>query len=75
MGQPICVEADEVKTSHTTTLGSEAAHATKNAGLVKQQQGAVNSLLPPRMIGLTTEAYGASLKARNGIDQRKSVWR
>ena len=40
MGQQVYIDADKVegdrKAPHTTALDSEAAHAAKNAGLVKE---------------------------------------
>jgi phosphomethylpyrimidine synthase len=40
MGQQVYVDADKVKAPHTTALDSEAAHAAKNAGLVKERNKA-----------------------------------
>jgi phosphomethylpyrimidine synthase len=44
MGQQVYVDADKVqegkKAPHTTALDSEAAHAAKNAGLVKESNKA-----------------------------------
>jgi phosphomethylpyrimidine synthase len=36
MGQQVYVDADKMKVQHTTALDSEAAHAAKNARLVKE---------------------------------------
>lgn len=36
MSQRVYVDAGKVKAPHTTALDSEAAHAAKNAGLVKE---------------------------------------
>jgi len=36
MGQQVYVDADKVKAPHTTALDTEAAHAAKNAALVKE---------------------------------------
>jgi phosphomethylpyrimidine synthase len=41
MGEQVYVEADKVKAPHTTALDSEAAHAAKNAGLVKESNRAL----------------------------------
>jgi len=40
MGQQVYVDAEKVKAPHTTALDSEAAHAAKNAGLVKESNKA-----------------------------------
>jgi phosphomethylpyrimidine synthase len=40
MGQQVYVDADKAKAPHTTALDSEAAHAAKNAGLVKESNKA-----------------------------------
>ena len=40
MGQQVYIDADKVKAPHTTALDSEAAHAAKNAGLVKESNKA-----------------------------------
>jgi phosphomethylpyrimidine synthase len=36
MGEQVYVDAEKVKTPHTTALGSEASHAAKNAKLLKE---------------------------------------
>ncbi len=43
MGQQVYVDADKVgrKAPHTTALDTEAAHAAKNAGLVKESNKAL----------------------------------
>ncbi|MBX3553632.1 MAG: hypothetical protein KF697_14355, partial [Pseudolabrys sp.] len=41
MGQQVYVDADKVKTPHTTALQSEAEHHAKNAGLVKESNKAL----------------------------------
>ena len=41
MGQQVYVDADKVKAPHTTALETEAQHATKNAGLVKESNRAL----------------------------------
>ncbi len=41
MGQQVYVDADQVKAPHTTALDTEAAHAKKNAGLVKESNSAL----------------------------------
>ena len=41
MGQQVYVDADKVKAPHTTALQSEAEHAAKNAGLVKESNNAL----------------------------------
>ena len=41
MGQQVYVDADKVKAPHTTALDSEAAHAAKNAELVKESKRAL----------------------------------
>jgi phosphomethylpyrimidine synthase len=38
--QQVYVDADKIKAPHTTALDSEAAHAAKNAGLVKESNKA-----------------------------------
>jgi phosphomethylpyrimidine synthase len=40
MGQQVYVDADKIKAPHTTALDSEAAHAAKNAALVKESNKA-----------------------------------
>ncbi len=40
MGQQVYIDADKVKAPHTTALDSEAAHAERNAGLVRQSNKA-----------------------------------
>ena len=40
MGGQVYVDADKAKAPHTTALDSEAAHAAKNAGLVKESNKA-----------------------------------
>ena len=40
MGQQVYVDADKVKAPHTTALDTEAAHAAKNAALVKESNKA-----------------------------------
>lgn len=40
MGSEVYLDADKVKAPHTTALDSEAAHAAKNAGLVKESNKA-----------------------------------
>ena len=42
MGQQVYVEADKVKAPHTTALDTEAAHAAKNATLVKESNKALS---------------------------------
>jgi phosphomethylpyrimidine synthase len=42
MGQQVYVDADKVKAPHTTALDSEAAHAAKNAELVKESNSALS---------------------------------
>ena len=42
MGQQVYVDADKVKAPHTTALDTEAAHAAKNAALVKESNGALS---------------------------------
>jgi phosphomethylpyrimidine synthase len=41
MGQQVYIDADKVKTVHTTALDSEAAHAARNARLVKESNKAL----------------------------------
>jgi phosphomethylpyrimidine synthase len=41
MGQQVYVDADKVKAPHTTALDTEAAHAAKNAALVKESNKAL----------------------------------
>jgi phosphomethylpyrimidine synthase len=41
MGQQVYVDADKLKAPHTTALDSKAAHAAKNAVLVKESNGAL----------------------------------
>jgi phosphomethylpyrimidine synthase len=41
MGSQVYIDADKVKTVHTTALDSEAAHAAKNAALVKESNKAL----------------------------------
>jgi len=41
MGQQVYIDADKVKTPHTTALDTEAAHAAKNAALVKESNKAL----------------------------------
>jgi phosphomethylpyrimidine synthase len=41
MGSQVYIDADKVKTVHTTALDSEAAHAAKNAKLVKESNKAM----------------------------------
>jgi phosphomethylpyrimidine synthase len=41
MGQQVYVDADKVKAPKTTALDTEAAHAAKNAGLVKESNKAL----------------------------------
>lgn len=41
MGQQVYIDADKVKTVHTTALDSEAAHAARNAKLVKESNKAL----------------------------------
>ena len=40
MGQQVYVDADQVKAPHTTAIDTEAAHAAKNAALVKESNKA-----------------------------------
>jgi phosphomethylpyrimidine synthase len=40
MGQQVYVDADKVKAPHTTAIDTEAAHAAKNAALVKESNKA-----------------------------------
>ena len=40
--QQVYVDADKVKAPHTTALQSEAEHAAKNAGLVKESNRALS---------------------------------
>jgi len=40
LGAQVYIDADKVKAPHTTALDSEAAHAAKNAGLVKESNKA-----------------------------------
>jgi phosphomethylpyrimidine synthase len=40
MGQQVYVDADKVKAPHTTAIDTEAAHAAKNAPLVKESNKA-----------------------------------
>jgi phosphomethylpyrimidine synthase len=42
MGQQVYVDADKVKAPHTTALDTEAAHAAKNAALVKESNKALS---------------------------------
>ena len=41
MGQQVYVDADKVKAPHTTAIDTEAAHAAKNAALVKESNKAL----------------------------------
>ena len=41
MGQQVYIDADKVKAPHTTALDTEAAHAAKNAALVKESNKAL----------------------------------
>ena len=41
LGQQVYIDADKVKVQHTTALDSEAAHAAKNAKLVKESNKAL----------------------------------
>ena len=41
MGEQVYVDADKVKAPHTTALDTEAAHAAKNAALVKESNKAL----------------------------------
>ncbi len=41
MGGQVYIDADKVKAPHTTALDSEAAHAAKNAALVKESNSAL----------------------------------
>ena len=41
MGSEVYLDADKVKAPHTTALDSEAAHAAKNAALVKESNRAL----------------------------------
>ena len=42
MGQQVYVDADKVTAPHTTALDTEAAHAAKNAALVKESNKALS---------------------------------
>jgi phosphomethylpyrimidine synthase len=42
MGGEVYLDADKVKAPHTTATDSEAAHAAKNAGLVKESNKALS---------------------------------
>jgi phosphomethylpyrimidine synthase len=41
MGQQVYVDADKVKAPHTTAIDTEAAHAARNAALVKESNKAL----------------------------------
>jgi hypothetical protein len=40
MGEQVYVDANQVKAPHTTALDTEAAHAARNAALVKESNKA-----------------------------------
>jgi phosphomethylpyrimidine synthase len=42
MGQQVYIDADKVKAPHTTALDTEAAHAARNAALVKESNKALS---------------------------------
>jgi phosphomethylpyrimidine synthase len=42
MGSQVYIDADKVKAPHTTALDPEAAHAERNAGLVKESNRALS---------------------------------